>query len=66
MQSALNILIVVSQRIILASKITKSKTMTCYPGEIIFGNSQESFVRRSTGEVTTYWGRLKRHVPCPD
>ena len=53
-----NVLIGLFLRIALMSNISKSKTMTCHPGEIWSGMSEEAVGRKITGKVATYQERL--------
>ena len=62
---SINILIGLLQRIGLAYNVDKSKIMTCQPGAILSGMSEEQFCRISTGEGDTYLGRLRRRVVFP-
>ena len=48
------------------ANVAKYNTMTCQPGAICTGTSEEDFSWRSTGYGSTYRERLRRPIPCPD
>ena len=50
LQGDLNTLIGVFHQIVLMDNVAKSKTMTCQPGSIRLGMSEEAVIRRSTGK----------------
>ena len=64
-QGAVNALIGIFGRVVLMNNVAKSKTMTCQPGYIYAGMSEEDFSRRSKGEWGTYRERLRWFIPCP-
>ena len=53
-QGTLNALIGLFRRYILAGDVSKSKAMTCHPGEIWIGMSEEAVVRLCAGRRDTY------------
>ena len=46
------------------ANVAKYKTMTCQPGAICTGMSEEDFNWRSTGEGDIYREHLQRRIPC--
>ena len=48
------------------ANVAKYKTMTCQPGAIFTGMSEEAFNWRITGEGAMYRDHIQRHIPCTD
>ena len=66
LQGGINYFIRLFRRVILMTNVSKSKTMTCHPGEICIGISKEAFSQSSKEEGSTYRECLRRRIPCPD
>ena len=64
LQGGINYFIRLFRRVILMTNVSKSKTMTCHPGEICIGISKEAFSQSSKEEGSTYRECLRRRIPC--
>ena len=60
----MNVLIGLFRRYGLAANIAKSCTMTCHPGALQVGMSEEAMVLKCTGVGDSYQVRLQRRIPC--
>ena len=65
LQGSLNGLIGLFRQYGLVVNIVKSKSMTCHPGEIWSGISEDSVGRQITGRGSTYKDMLRRQITCP-
>ena len=65
-QGSINALVVLFRRVGLMDNVEKSNTITCQPGEICTGMSEEEFGRRITGEGVKYREYLWWLIPFPD
>ena len=50
----------------LAENVDKARTMTCQPGALRVGMSEESMVLKYTGVGDSYRVRLQRRISCPE
>ena len=65
LQGAINVLIRLFRRVRLMVNVAKSKNMTCQPGAIHMGISEEAFSRKSQGEGGTYRENFMTAHPMP-
>ena len=65
-QGKIHFLIRIFIRVRLMDNITKYKTMTCQPGAICTGMSEDVLIMRSKGEGATYRESLWRRIPLTD
>ena len=66
LQVELNVLIGLFHRYGLVVNVAKYKTMTCHPGKLRSGMSEEVVGWWRTGRGETYCNRLKIRIPRPD
>ena len=64
LQNAMNALVGLFRRYVLAANVTKSHTMTCQTGALRAGMSEESMALKCTGAADSYQMRLQRRIPC--
>ena len=65
-QHAMNVLVGLFKRYGLAANIAKSHTMTCHPGALRVGISEEAMPLNCTGVGDSYQVRIRRRIPCPE
>ena len=65
LQGIIHVFIGLSRRVGLVANVKKYTTITCHPGAIFTGISEEAFIRRGTGEGGKYREHLRRRIPCP-
>ena len=65
LQRAINFIIGLSRRVGLVANVEKYNTITCQPGVICTGISEEAFIQGSKGYGGTYRDRLWRRISCP-
>jgi hypothetical protein len=66
LQSSLDLLVELFERVGLSTSVSKTKTMVCVPDHSLHGHfSSAAFKRRFTGGFT-YSARKRRHVQCPN
>ena len=65
LQHAMNVIVGLFRMYGLADNVAKSRTMTCQPGALRVGVSEESMALKCTGVGDSYWVRLQRKIPCP-
>ena len=66
LQQAMDVLVGVFRRVGWAANVGKTKTMTCFPGSMRTGLSNQAYERRVTGQGDSYRQRLHRRLPCPE
>ena len=66
LKHSMKILIRIFRRYGLAANIAKSHTMTCQPGALRSGMSEEARECKCTGVGDYYRKRLRRRIPCPE
>ena len=62
----MNVLVGLFRRYGLAANVAKSCTMTCQPGILRLGISEEAKALKYTGLGDSYRVRLRRSIPCPE
>ena len=65
-KGSLRIIIGLLRCIGLMANSAKFKIMTCQPGMMRTGMSEEAMGRRSTGKIATYQESLRKRLLCPD
>ena len=66
LQHSMNVLLGLFRRYGLAENFAKSRTMTCQPGILGSGMSEETKALKCTGVGELYQVRLIRSFPCPE
>ena len=66
LQNAMNVLVGLFIRYGPAANVAKSRTMTCHPGELRAGMSEEAMVLKCTGVGDSYQVRLRKQIPYPE
>ena len=66
LQHTMNVLVGLFRRYGLAANVAKSQTMTCQPGALRAGMSEETMELKCTGVGDLYRVRLRRQIPCPE
>ena len=66
MQHSMNVLVGLFRIYGLAANVANSRTMTCQPGALRSGMSDEAKALKCTGVGYSYWVRLRRQIPCPE
>ena len=64
-QGDINVLVILFRRVGLMANVAKSNTMTCQPGAICTGISEEAFSWNRKGEGSTYQELLWWCITCP-
>ena len=50
----------------LAANIVKSRTMSCHPGALQAGISEDAMALKCTGVGDSYWVIIQRRITCPE
>ena len=66
LQHAMNLLVGLFRRYVMAANVTKSHTMTCHPSALQAGVLEEAMVLKCTGLGDSFQVRLRRWIPCPE
>ena len=64
LQHTMNVLVRIFRSYGLVANIEKSRTMTCQPGSLRTGMSEEAMPLKCTGVGDSYRLRLRRRIPC--
>ena len=64
LQHVTNVLFVLFRRCGLAANISKPCMITCQPGALRAGMSDESMALKCMGVGDSYWVILQRRIPC--
>ena len=66
LQHTMNVLVGLFIKYVLAANVTKSRIMTCHPGALRAGMSEEAMALKCTGVGDSYQVRLRRRIPFPE